>query len=65
MIGKGTIAHREALFLSEWVRPTFDEFLQTLGLRKFEQNVNGFSVVAMGGRPQLGSSHQRNSLFLH
>lgn len=51
--------------MNEWIIPTFVKFLQTLGLRKFEQNVIRFSAAAMGGGPQLGGSYQRNSLLLH
>lgn len=40
---------RSSFFLSEWVRLTFEKFLQGPGLREFEQNVNGFSAVAKGG----------------
>lgn len=63
---KDSCPQRSVFFLSEWVRLTFEKFLQGLRLREFEQNVGGFSAVAMGGGLQLGGSYQRYfSLFLH
>ena len=57
---------RSSFFLSEWVRLTFEKFLQGPGLREFEQKCQWVFGSGQGWPSQLGGSHQRNSsLFLH
>lgn len=61
---KGTAAHRGAFFLSEWVgQAHLWQISADPRSEKIWAKCHWVSAVAMGGRPQLGGSHQRNSLF--